>query len=223
MASSFNTYISAKRVRQFTDSCEPVASGELTGGTPWVAGFDPDQPALLIQGLTQDGELVRVRLDFRRLVLSLFGAEAADAERWEPLRPGRDENWYGNNQVTVHVQHHRSGVVQLSYHRHDRAPIHDWRVGQRIKNEVLGAEWEAVEVYPAESRLVDTSNEFHMWAINGPVPLGFDYRDVGTQDQADIASPGAVQRDDPDADTSAFDPNQPERRPVRTPIWEESA
>lgn len=41
---------------------------------------------------------------------------------------------------------------------------HDWRDFQRIKNDVVGEEWEAVELYPAESRLIDPSNYFYLWA-----------------------------------------------------------
>ncbi len=41
---------------------------------------------------------------------------------------------------------------------------HDWREFQRIKNDLLGAEWEAVELYPAESRLLDPSNYYILWA-----------------------------------------------------------
>jgi len=59
-------------------------------------------------------------------------------------------------------------VTHLSIKRLDRDPLHDWRDLQRIKNELCGPEREAVEVYPAESRLVDTSNQYHLWVL----PLG---------------------------------------------------
>ena len=162
---TFNTYISAKRVKRFTDNREQIGTGTLANGIAWVVGIDPDESALLIQTFTTDGDPLRLRIDFGRLVQSLLGAEAADADRWEPLYPAKQDGYWGNSQVTVHVQHHPQGGpgmvdhAQISYHRHDRAPIRDWRIGQRIKNEVLGPEWEAVELYPADSRLVDTSNE----------------------------------------------------------------
>jgi hypothetical protein len=53
---------------------------------------------------------------------------------------------------------------------------HDWRDYQRIKNELIGPEAEGVELYPAESRLVDSANQFHLWIIDGPgfqFPFGF--------------------------------------------------
>lgn len=42
---------------------------------------------------------------------------------------------------------------------------HDWRDFQRIKNDICGPEWEGLELYPAESRLVDPSNRFYLWCV----------------------------------------------------------
>ena len=73
----------------------------------------------------------------------------------------------------------------LSIKRLDKAPIHDWRDLQRIKNELLGPEREAVELYPAESRLMDTSNQYHLWALppGKRFPFGMVDRCV-TEEQA---------------------------------------
>jgi hypothetical protein len=57
--------------------------------------------------------------------------------------------------------------VELSIRRLDNQPVHDWRDLQRIKNEILGPEVECVELYPAESRLVDTANQYWLYAIEG--------------------------------------------------------
>lgn len=87
-------------------------------------------------------------------------------------------------------------MVWLSIKRIDRDPVHDWRDLQRIKSELCGAECEAVELYPAESRMVDTSNQYHLWVIVVPgvrFPFGFeDGRTVGSPEAA--ASVGAKQR-----------------------------
>lgn len=71
-------------------------------------------------------------------------------------------------------------ITHLSVKRIDREPIGDWRVLQRIKNELLGEEVEAVELYPAESRLVDTSNQYHLWALpeGQRFPWGYQGRAV---------------------------------------------
>jgi len=50
--------------------------------------------------------------------------------------------------------------------------LHDWRDFQHIKTELVGREWEAVELYPAESRCVDTSNFFYLWCFPPGVLTG---------------------------------------------------
>lgn len=69
----------------------------------------------------------------------------------------------------------------LSIKRRDRAPVGEerFRDFQRIKNELVGKECEAVELYPAESRLVDTANQYHLFVIieSGHMfPFGFTDR-----------------------------------------------
>lgn len=74
--------------------------------------------------------------------------------------------------------------IHLSIRRNDRRPITDWRHKQKIKNQLAGPEHEGVEIYPAESRLVDTSNQFHCWVLpeaGQRVPVGYeDGRIVGS-------------------------------------------
>jgi hypothetical protein len=55
---------------------------------------------------------------------------------------------------------------------------HDWRDMQRIKNDLCGEQFDAVELYPAEDRLVDTSNTFHLWIFFDRLPFGFVNRAV---------------------------------------------
>lgn len=73
-------------------------------------------------------------------------------------------------------------MIWLSIKRIDREAIHDWRELQEIKNMIIGPENEAVEVFPAESRLVDTSsNQFHLWVFADKevrLPFGFSTRAV---------------------------------------------
>lgn len=75
-------------------------------------------------------------------------------------------------------------IVWLSIKRHDGLPARDWRDLQRMKNELVGVEVEAVELFPAESRLVDNANQTHLWCFPGfQFPFGFQVRLVseGTQ------------------------------------------
>jgi len=82
-------------------------------------------------------------------------------------------------------------LIHLSIKANDRTAQHDWRDFQRIKNEIVGEEEEAFELFPAESRLVDTSNQYHLWCFQGVrMPVGFSIRLVS--DKGDPI--GAVQR-----------------------------
>ena len=87
-------------------------------------------------------------------------------------------------------------VICLSIKRRDKAPVHDWRELQAVKNLIVGPEHEGFEVYPAESRLVDTANQYHLWVFldrKVRLPVGFREREVMGADQA--AAIGATQRD----------------------------
>ncbi len=74
-------------------------------------------------------------------------------------------------QVIIHeanVPESFPDMLWLSIRRLDREPIRDWRDFQLIKNELVGAENEGAELYPAESRLVDSANQYHMWVLKDP-------------------------------------------------------
>jgi len=83
------------------------------------------------------------------------------------------------------------GLVSLNIRRRDGDVIfRDWRHFQKIKNELIGPECEAMELYPAESRLVDSTNKYHLFGVLDPTfrfPFGFQERDViTTNDNPDV-------------------------------------
>ena len=85
----------------------------------------------------------------------------------------------------------------LSIKRNDREAFHDWRVMQQIKNAICGREAEAIELYPAESRLVDTANQYHLWAFMNDgdrLPFGFSDRVVFDAGVTSDLAPDAKQR-----------------------------
>lgn len=96
-----------------------------------------------------------------------------------------------NTLYTVWVYELHGEFHHLSIKRFDKAACRDWRHFQWIKNEVCGAEREAVEIFPAESRLVDAANQYHLWVLpeGQRLPFGVNARAV-----ADAAFPGAGQR-----------------------------
>ncbi len=71
---------------------------------------------------------------------------------------------------------HHLGITRL-----DGGTCKEWRDIQRIKNEIVGTEYEAMEMFPAESRLVDTGNQYHLWVHKDPgfrFPVGWTKRQV---------------------------------------------
>lgn len=116
---------------------------------------------------------------------------STSAVAWEPFAEARltdaqyaalqalkdvpDEIWKNN---LYEVQVRNTGPVgavedapdlwHLSIKRINREPIHDWRHLQRIKDELLGPNCEAVEIYPAKDRLVDGANQYHSWGFRNP-------------------------------------------------------
>jgi hypothetical protein len=75
---------------------------------------------------------------------------------------------YKNDVYQVAVRHPYPGLVHLSVKRIDRQCIHDWRDLQEIKNQIVGEECEGIELYPAESRRIDTANQYHLWCATDP-------------------------------------------------------
>ena len=135
----------------------------------------------------------------KKMRRTLQGKEAtvrAD-EPWTPFEQTTDSqgndrcfdgtNWfdiYKNSRFTVlkrtitSSHENEPEIVHLSIKRNDRAPIMNWRDLQKIKNELVGPECEAVQIFPAESRMVDTSNQYHLWVFSDPkVRIPFGYRE----------------------------------------------
>ena len=129
--------------------------------------------------------------------------QAGPPQRWTPfaptgqvvppLGPGTPEGvvWANSRYiVVVRSLEPTSGaegggtgtLVWLSIKSRQNDARHDWRDFQRIKNELVGPEAEAVELYPAESRRVDGANQYHLWCFpHFRFPFGFAERMVSDQ------------------------------------------
>lgn len=92
------------------------------------------------------------------------------------------EKFFINDKYQVNVSTVQSplgAIVHLSIKRLDKAPVHDWRDIQAIKNELVGPENEGMELYPAESRLTDCAPQYHIWVFADPslrIPIGWTKR-----------------------------------------------
>lgn len=67
-------------------------------------------------------------------------------------------------------------IVHVSFRTTDRDALVPYDTYVRIKNEIIDPMSEAIEIFPAESRLVDTANQFHFWAFQpgAPYPVGLN-------------------------------------------------
>ncbi len=107
------------------------------------------------------------------------GTKEGAQKVWHDINKG--ENWIND---TYHVylvkdEPHGFGDVEvwwLSIKRHDREVICDWREFQEIKNAICGEQYEGIMLYPRETRVVDTSNQFHLFVFMDEdyvIPCGF--------------------------------------------------
>lgn len=82
------------------------------------------------------------------------------------LPPGvtRVQVW-ANATYEATVELRVDGWAYITLKRYDRKAVRDWRHLQSIKNEVVGPEREAFEIFPRESALVDQANQYHLWVM----------------------------------------------------------
>jgi len=94
------------------------------------------------------------------------------------------------------VPYMRKPGHHLSIRRFDKNAARDWRHLQWVKNEICGPEREAVEIFPAESRLMDAANQYHLWVLPAGyrIPFGSHTRAVRESDDETTALLGARQR-----------------------------
>jgi len=139
------------------------AKSGAIGPVPWT----PFRPA----NWTPEATAAQIRL-----IADLAGCNEGRA-REHVGRLAIDESIYVNSRYQVHVRDFKDGGVHLSVKRLDQGAIHDWRDLQRTKDDLLGPDCEAVELYPAAERMVDTSNQFHLWGVRDPkyrFPIGWN-------------------------------------------------
>lgn len=109
----------------------------------------------------------------------------------------RNCTYWINDFYQVEVRPCGEQAVVLNIRRRDgKAIMRDWRHFQAIKNQLVGEECEGIELYPAESRLWDTCNKYHIWCVTDPTfRFGFGYQ--GRQVSYDTSNnhvPGLTQR-----------------------------
>jgi hypothetical protein len=81
-----------------------------------------------------------------------------------------EAKWYRNNLFLVGVRpaEQPDGWLHLLVKRCDDSLAIGWPDLQRIKDEIVGPECEAVELFPANARLIHMGDTRHMWANPDP-------------------------------------------------------
>ena len=85
-----------------------------------------------------------------------------------------------NNRYSVQISDEATDwglVVHLWIRRHDGEMVRSWADMQRIKNELVGPERIAVEVFPPASELVDQANIAHVWVMPEGFTLPFSLKE----------------------------------------------
>lgn len=112
--------------------------------------------------------------------------EEGRTSKWErkpsPKELHRGDGWVGeldrawiNDKYCVMAR-----TIQTPWGQVDHACIRNtsstdipWKEKQKIKNELWGKEYTAVEVFPTENELVDDANMYHLWIFKDyKLPFG---------------------------------------------------
>jgi hypothetical protein len=86
----------------------------------------------------------------------------------QPIELSEGESWWRNSFYTVFRKELQpeegiEGAVQLSIKRNDGKAIREWKHLQRVKNEVVGEEREAAEIFPPQSMVTSMDHEHHLF------------------------------------------------------------
>lgn len=111
---------------------------------------------------------------FRREYIAAGGTKK-DAD--EAYRTVKNQETYTNDLYVVQISRDANhgfgpsledGMFELTIRKQDRSDGLDWRHVQLIKNQLVDPECEMVELYPAESRLRDSANQYWFYGFNNP-------------------------------------------------------
>lgn len=82
----------------------------------------------------------------------------------------RMKKYLKNNLYSAQIIDTKEGLL-LGIRRHDQSTDITWSHKQRIKNEVLGESFQAIEFFPKQGELVDDANMYWLWVVNITVDL----------------------------------------------------
>ena len=77
------------------------------------------------------------------------------------------KHWQSQNGEYRILYDEVQGFKHLRIRRLDNQPIRDYMILQEIKNDLLGIDVIAVEVFPKDSDFVNNSHTYHLWTWTG--------------------------------------------------------
>jgi len=85
----------------------------------------------------------------------------------------------------VHVDELKGRCTWLSIKRRDKRPVNNWQDMQTIKNRLVGVDCDAIQIFPAESRMVNMANQYHLIVLpsDASLPFGWGRRSVDTENR----------------------------------------
>jgi hypothetical protein len=105
----------------------------------------------------------------------------------------RNDAVFVNSRYQVNVRKYRApagfpDIGHLSIKRLDKGIVgrEGYRDFMRIKDEIVGPEYEAVQIFPARFDEIDTANQYHLWVFLDPsyrLPFGWHGRRIVSSEQ----------------------------------------
>ena len=85
----------------------------------------------------------------------------------------------------VHLDELKGRCTWLSIKRRDKRPVNNWQDMQTIKNRLVGVDCDAIQIFPAESRMVNMANQYHLIVLpsDASLPFGWGRRSVDTENR----------------------------------------
>lgn len=166
-------------------SLESVADQVITKDadlTPKAPGSGVgEQIAILIQSEKMT-PLEKTEMDIPTVMEVMTASNCTILEAEQRVNWMKSQGVWVNNLYQVNVEYMPNDEAHLIIRRLDRQPIHNWSHFQEIKNQVLGKECEAMEIYPKVSRLIDDKHHYHLWGFRSPersLNVGIEPREDG--------------------------------------------
>ena len=157
------------------------ASGKNPKGGELIRSFMPsikeEEFRRMVDGLLANPACPEITEDEAKRSILNFIEKEKTAEIWENLiyQAHVHRNQYANDMVHAEELQDKCGYISLK--RKDKRPINSWQDVQTIKNRLFGIEREAIQIFPAESRMVNIANQYHIFVFPEGYIIPFGYND----------------------------------------------